>query len=418
MKKKRENPRENGQVIPIVIVLIFAVFLMIALLLDGSSLMLKRRQAQAAADAGALAGARELCQDASSAVVINVAESYANLNDASTSQASVAGGLVTVQTTVGSSSFFAKIFNADTLVSSAEATAGCFAPSSGTHVLPVSWSCKAPVGGSDSPDCQIHTLDWETEMKPLVTGTPGSVHIDGVGDVTTPMNFKKDVLDGYIYIVVDANKVNDDVASTCMPDGDMNCDINGDGINEVFGGGDRSWLDLDGGGGGASSLKNWILHGYDGTLKVHTWLAGQAGVETSVYKAVQEYMDTHPTYPVVMVPVFNGICDGNPLSHSECIDAIPGHIPPPGGDIVVTSGGVSNTYFHIAGFSALYITCIDDGGGNKCPGAKKFLALPGNSKLKNIKLIEGYFISDYPFDLDNPGTGGVDVGIRIVSLTQ
>jgi hypothetical protein len=325
---------------------------------------------------------------------------------------------VTVNTQVENVSYFAKLLNVDTLVGGATATAGCFHPGSGQHVLPVSWSCKAPVGQSDSPDCQLHTLNWETEMLPLVTGSVNPVNIHNVGDVPTPMDFKKDYLSGYIYIIVDAMKVNDDIASTCMPDGDLNCDINGDGTDEVFGGGDRSWLDLDGEGGGAADLKNWIIDGYDGVLHIHTWLAGQAGVADSVYKAVQTYVNEHPAYPVVLVPVFNALCDGNPLDNPSCITVIPAHDPIPSEETIVTSGGTSTTYFHIAGFSALYITCIDDGGGNKCPGAKAFLALPGNEGLKNIKLIEGYFVDGYPFDLGNPGTGGIDAGVSIISLTN
>jgi hypothetical protein len=117
-----------------------------------------------------------------------------------------------------------------------------------------------------------------------------------------------------------------------------------------------------------------------------------------------------------MVPVFNGICDGNPEGKPACETTL--HDPIPGEEKVVPTGGTSTTYFHIAGFSSFYLTCVDDGGGNKCPGAKAWLALPGNSGLKNIKTIEGYFVKDYPVDLGNPGTGGVDVGVTIVSLTK
>jgi hypothetical protein len=405
---------ERGQIVPLVVLMLFMILAMVALLLDGGSLMLNRRTAQASADAGALAGAREICNDSPSATVIDTAENYALMNQAFSADASIAQGVVTVNTTVSNDSYFAKIFNQSTLTSGATASAGCFAPGSGSSVLPISWSCKAPVEGSDSTDCQVKLLDWDTEMKPLVTGSQNPVMIHDYGSMAAPIDFDEDYIPGFLYVIVDANKVNDDISTSCAPIGDMNCDLNSDGINEVFGGANRSWLDLDGGGGGAADMKSWITDGFDGTIMTHTWLAGQSGVDTSIYKTTQMYINTHPTYPVVLVPVFDGICDGNPEGNPICELAL--HDPVPGEENVVASNGVSNTYYHIAGFSAFYLTCIDDGGGNKCPGATAFLSLPGNEDLKNIKTIEGYFISGYPFDLDNPGTGGVDVGVRIVSL--
>jgi hypothetical protein len=408
-------PRKGGQVIPIFVIVLFTLIAMIVLVVDGGSLMYGRRVAQLSADAGALAGAREICRNSAQSNVITSAVSYANLNKASSAIATINNNVVTVNTTVSNIPFFAKIFGANGLTSKATASAGCFFPSKGTGVLPVAWSCKAPLAESDSPDCQVHTLDWDTEMKPLVVGSPNPVTIHNYGSVTTPMNFSNTAILKYLYIIVDSNKINDDIASTCAPAGSMICDLNGDGVNEVFGGGDRSWLDLNGGGGGAAEMKNWVINGFSGTLSTHTWLAGQSGVETSVYKAVQEVIDRYPpTYPVVIVPVFNGICDQNPNGKPICETILHNPIPPE--ENVIPSGGSANTYFHIAGFSAFYITCVDKGGTNTCPGALAYLAK--NTSLNKIKTIEGYFISNYPFDLGDPGSGGVDVGINFVSLTK
>ena len=46
---------ESGQVIPLVVIMMVAILGMVALVLDGGSLMSDRRTAQAAADAGAIA---------------------------------------------------------------------------------------------------------------------------------------------------------------------------------------------------------------------------------------------------------------------------------------------------------------------------------------------------------------------------
>jgi hypothetical protein len=409
----------RGQVVPIFIVMLITFIVMIALVIDGGSMMYNKRVAQLAADAGALAGAKEICNNSTETIITNAAISYATINKASSVQTNISNDEITVDTLVENASLFAKIFNANKLQSKATASAACFSPSKGTGTLPIAWSCKAPVTGSDSPDCQVHTLDWDTEMKPLVVGSPNPVSVHNYGSVPTPMDFSNEAILNYIYIIVDSNKVDDDIASTCAPIGSMDCDLNNDGVNEVFGGGDRSWMDLNGGGGGAADMKNWITNGYNGTLSIHTWLAGQSGVETSVYNTVQDVINRYPpTYPVVLVPVFNGICDQNPNGKPICESNLHNPIPPE--EKVIPSGGTQTTYFHIAGFSALYLTCVDSGGENKCPGAKAFLS--ANKKNpdvpKKIKSIEGYFISNYPFDLGSPGSGGVDVGIHIVSLTK
>ena len=260
-------------------------------------------------------------------------------------------------------------------------------------------------------------------MYPLVHGSVSDVVIHDYGTVPankTPFNFKKDILLTYIYIIVDDTKVQGDIAHSCAPVGDMDCDLNDDGINDVFGGGDRSWLDLDGGGGGAADLKDWVEHGYEGGIAPHTWLAGQSGVADSVYKTVNQTANlanpngSPATYPVFLVPIFDGICDQNPEGKPVCMTTL--HDPVPDEETVIVTGGSSTMYFHINGVSAMYVTCVDEGGKNQCPGAKAFI--DANPDYKNLKTIEGYFIDNYPFELGNPGTGGVDVGVHIVSLSQ
>ena len=54
-----------------------------------------------------------------------------------------------------------------------------------------------------------------------------------------------------------------------------------DGINDIqlLSGGNRSWLDLDGGGGGG--LADWIEDGFNEVIEPHTWFQGQTGVDES-----------------------------------------------------------------------------------------------------------------------------------------
>lgn len=412
--------------------MMFLILAMVALVLDGGSLMLNRRSAQVAADAGALAGAKLMCQNASESTIIAGANNYVTLNKGIPVETIIKpSGEISVTTQVTNNSFFAKIFGVNNLTSKALAQAGCFSPGNANGVLPVAWACKAPIAGkSDSSDCEIRALDWTTEMKPLVTGSPSSVSIHELTNpITTPVDFAKDSvakqptgngLSKYLYVIMDSGKLADDLSSTCISGGGtMVCDLDGDGVDDIMGGGDRSWLDLDGGGGGAADMKNWVLYGFSGNLAIHTWLAGQTGVDTAVYHAVETVIKRYPpTYPVVIIPVFDAICIGNPLEHPDtCIKVIPDHNPIPPAEKVVATSGKSTTYFHISGFAGFYITCVDQGGGS-CPGSKLLGQMNPGMKMNSVKTIEGYFVEGYPFDLGNPGTGGDDLGVYVISLTK
>jgi hypothetical protein len=214
-KLKFQLNDEKGQVIPAVVIMLFAIIAMVALLLDGGTLMMNKRSAQVAADAGALAGAKLMCAAGyNPTTVLNTASTYATQNYATNAVPSILtktiGGkdaqVIQMQTSVTNSSFFARIFGYSELNSNAVAQAGCFTTCEAKGMLPVSWSCKAPVGGSDSQNCQLLELDWATEMKPLVTGTPNPVNIHNLGPVNTPLNFKTTGLTKYLYIIVDSQK--------------------------------------------------------------------------------------------------------------------------------------------------------------------------------------------------------------------
>jgi hypothetical protein len=450
---------EVGQVLPLVALMMVAIVGMVALIIDGGSLMSNKRAAQAAADAGALAGAKRLCLGESDAST--VATKYANDNKGININVVVANDqttkTVTVDNDVQNASFFANIFGSKTLTAHATATAGCYPPS-GLKVLPIAWSCKyTKEGPSSSPDCMEKALDWNTQMKPLINGD--HVEIDGTDYHIT--DFTKNTVPGYLYVFMDSMKTNIDTLYTCaIPTGSPNrlspdhatnlqlqptkidCDLNWDGINDVLGQGDRSWLDLDGGltcqsdscitSNGASALKNWIKGIGVPTLSIHTWLGGQTGVATTIFKTV----NTEVKGKVAIVPVFDGWCGVNPDNDTSipgCIKtvhdaeyAIDPSLVGTDHEPIKTSPGAGE-YFHIIGYSAFYVTCVDDGSGkNSCPGAVNLInentkpgglwASLGKNNIK-IKSIEGYFVKNYPLD-NAPGTGGVDMGLYIVSLSK
>ncbi|MEJ5201967.1 MAG: pilus assembly protein TadG-related protein [Anaerolineales bacterium] len=394
----------RGQAIIMFVLAIFGLLAMSALVVDGGQAYLSRRQAQAAADAGALAGARDLCKGSKqSTIAITIAQNYAiSENHATSATAWIQDGEVHVQATVSYTSFFAQLLGIP-----------CFTPAGGDHILPVSWACHPPLFGSDSPDCEMRFLDWNTQLQPMITGSPGTVNIGGT-TISTPFNFKKNYLPSHIYVIMDSNKT---AAEFCLPypGGTVDCDLNNDGVNDIGLDGDRSWLDLSGAGGGASDLKRWIRYGYDNPIYVHTWIPEQSGVDTSVYNAVNDYQ----VGKVVLVPVFNAICQGDPLkpSNQNCLTTAHTSMPLGPGDVdtVVYTSGASTKYFHIVGFANFYITCVDAGSNSKCPGHDA--AVAAKIVEKNRKSIEGYFVSGYPVQ-GLAGTGGVDVGVYIISLTK
>ena len=128
------------------------------------------------------------------------------------------------------------------------AIAGC-APPEGVGVMPVAWSCKAPLGEEGQPpECEILYMDDPN-----------------FGPDDDECTWGNDPM----YIIADSDTIDDDVI--CNPpgepldDGFVDCDLDNDGENDVelLGGGDRSWLDLNGGGGGADELKDWVEGDYE-----------------------------------------------------------------------------------------------------------------------------------------------------------
>jgi Flp pilus assembly protein TadG len=415
MKARLLIHAQKGQVIPIIVIAIFAILAMVAVLLDGGMLMYNRRVAQNAADAGALAGARILCDGGTATDAGSTAASYANLNKASTVNTTVVNRQITVNTTISNPSFFAKLFKINSLETAAQASAGCCVPSEMSRLLPVAWSCRAPATGStsdpsQSKECGVHYLDWSTELKPIISGTGASVQVYNYISpgspliISTPFDISKDFIPGYIYIIMDSDQMSDEIALSCST-GSISCTLAG-----VFSGGDKGWLDFSGGSANANELKDWVENGYAGTISEHTWLPGSSGVKNVVFQYATDLVGK-----VVKIPVFNGVCSNNPNYQTSCITPL--HpVGDPDDTVVPTSG--SATYYHVNGFSAFLVTCVNSNGNNTCPGFKQ-ARINNPSLSKNMASIEGYFIDNYPTSPNDVGTcNGTDIGFNIVSLTQ
>lgn len=201
------------------------------------------------------------------------------------------------------------------------------------------------------------------------------------------------------------------------------CDLNNDCIDELMTGGGRSWLDLDGGGGGASELTDWIKNGFPGEIKRHTWLAQEPGVATSIFHTAANFAVGKD----VILPVFDKICQSSSLffnSNPETNDACAYGTQPDHPDTTVWG---NDPYFHVISFSAFHVTCVQTGknqvthedgyihydakgnvdknqkSANYCNGHEQASCLyddpnPPHKCIgsidENDKTIEGYFIED------------------------
>lgn len=397
---------ESGQSLILISIMFLFLLAIAALVIDGGSLYLNRRNAQTAADAAAMAGAREKCVAKGSTAQINdVIVNYAVTQNGATSvewEIDEDGYLV-VRTALVTPSFFATVLGRDVNPVQAEAAAGCFAPRTVKNLLPIAWTCRPPVGGSTG-SCYIHTIPYPI-FKTFLNSFDFDNEILDEGDETTPSSYMNDTSGGLgegkmVYLVMDSDKF--DPALDCVelnPVGQINCDFNDDGIMDVEGGANRGWLLLDG--TGASDLTNIMLEGYPAPITLPHWFPGKSGVSNSVF------INAHTIrFNVVLIPVFNAMCDNTTK------DDIPTLCPSEyqAGDLISGSSGLG-TYYRVAGFAPFVVTCVSKGTSEKCP-AKTF------SNIKaNVSTIEGYFVSGYSTGLEiDPN--GFDLGVYMISLTR
>ena len=156
---------EKGQSFVLVALLMFAFIAMLALVLDGGNTYFQRRNSQNAADAGALAGARKLCDELINngdiPAAVQAGESFATQyvlnNDAalynpegdekpipypSNPYVDPVNRKVSVVTEMEFGTFFGRMLGRDQIKAVSLATAGCFSPTVAEGVLPVIWFCK------------------------------------------------------------------------------------------------------------------------------------------------------------------------------------------------------------------------------------------------------------------------------------
>ncbi len=411
MKKLIKNTKyETGQVIPLVVLMMFAIIAMVALILDGGSIMSNRRSAQAAADAGALAGAKQLCSPDTAPNAVSVAQDYAiNKNKATTAvtvpiTVTINGHTVNgvnVKTIMENSSFFAGIFGVKTLIARAEASAGCYHPSVTTHMLPIAFYYNTPPVNAKSTDCSVapcSLVNWNYTdlLTTLRTAKSDSTMIP---------------LDD-LYVVSDKTKVCEKSLSGTIVCTDMASNASG---------GNRTWIDLSKV-ADTSNLKKVIKDGISKPLALPSWLNGEPGAVSAVYDGtifseldpIENYEDLQAR--LVLVPVFDYFCtSGDPQNNAACV----WH----SGDKVEFIVNQNQPSYRLVGLAPFVVTCVTKSGKadfgqtnakGDCPGNAEIIKL--DPKDKNT--IEGYFVDGSPLDDFTGGTDGVSAGLDVISLTK
>lgn len=427
MKNNKFNQwMSKGQVLPLIVLLMFVIIGMIALILDGGAILSFRRTAQAAADAGALAGAQRICRGYSDWKP--VAESYAINNGASSAVATLNGNEVTVVAVDASPSFFARIFGQDTLQASADATAGCFYPSVAKRVLPIAFFyAGAPVNAekaicNDDGLCNLVNWDFEELMTNLDT-------IPIVDVSTKVVNHPFDD----IYVISDSIKVCEKESGTIYCK-DMK-------LNS--GGGARTFIDLTAIKAPPANLSNIIQDGVDEPLYTPSWVNVESAVNADVYNdknydgfdKIVGYEDLNAR--LFFVPVFDLFCEKDPKTNCSTDPD----------DIFDYLVNINQASYRLIGFAPFVVTGVTKNNictfGEEIPygvdgtwtlGAETITfkkneePCPGYAALKaqlekvgetiSKDALEGYFVDDFPADQYLWGTEGVDVGVYLIDLSD
>ncbi len=255
--------------------------------IDAGSLYVHRRDVQNAADAGALAGAQNLCFDHGTK---NTAEAEAIR-------------YATTQNRAASASACANLADYSVTVTATETTdtllmAGLIL---GTNDSQVGAVAKAACGPSQTA-CGLFPVAFKQSQWDLLRNTCGKHFYAWAGDL-------------------DSKEINND-SDGKEPDCDVcNCDTDGNPANgdEVISERGRAWLDFtdvinqqmypdscaQSNGCGASELKCWINAEADAPISLPACIAGDTGVKAGVKKAIEDRAKLGPPGNIVRLPIYD-----------------------------------------------------------------------------------------------------------------
>jgi hypothetical protein len=191
----------NGQVLVQVAMLMVVFFIFMAIAIDVGHMLTERRRMQNAADAGALAGAWEICFGDPARAELTAREYAVDRNHAQVADVSVAGGKVTVYAREAAGLYLARIFGVGVADINAKAVADCGVAVSLCGLAPLSFNYDRWIDpdfecGDDfyvwndsklEEDCYVEVdgecIDFCVACDCTLTGPPDDqVHLVGPGD--------------------------------------------------------------------------------------------------------------------------------------------------------------------------------------------------------------------------------------------
>lgn len=341
MNRKVESA-PKGQVLVLVALSIFVLVGFTALAVDGGNLYATRRKMQNAADAGALAGARQLCfeADKSFGAVESVAQEYAiNWNLAEEAEVTVSDVYtVTVVARTTADTFFAGVIGWQEVDVAASASAMCTWANVGDNIWPV----FAEWNQFDSIDCQ-----------------------DEIGElmfVFVPNNSQHN-----LYCSADLEELPDDFDAkkddVCDCEGD-DYHFSGPGGGTVTGhlaSGQRGWGRLfsplepwDGDDNanscGDTTVATWLEYGHPGFIYQGDCIPGKEGADISknIQDAIDSYDDLSEAEKIRNLILYDGFCE-------DCIIA-----GEPGKDWPLKSCCTGNDYYRVRDFGCIEVVGYDE----------------------------------------------------------
>jgi len=163
---------ERGQTLVQVALMLVVLLGFAALAIDGGLVYAERRHMQNAADAGALAGARELCISGSATLAEERARAYTvTQNGAATADVTIDNNVVNVVAHIRADTFLAGVIGITDVAVGADAAAACGAATSACGLWPIAFSLSAWqkfYDPSDSGICQRRDIIvWNDENQDL-----------------------------------------------------------------------------------------------------------------------------------------------------------------------------------------------------------------------------------------------------------
>lgn len=278
---RRKISSEDGQVLIQVTLMLVVLLAFVGLAIDGGLVYAERRHMQNAADAGALAGARELCLGHTASEAEAKAREYLIFNGVLDSailggDISVVDNVVDVTARVTTNTFLMGLIGSPTVDIGADAAAACGAASRACGLWPIAFEQAAWEIMFDDGGCEDERefIVWNDEKLECEEG--------------------KNLCDCY----------------ECDIDGT----VEGDDI-VVMGGGDRGWLDFGAlselypgfaeecTGGGASLLECHIRSNAGLAVDLPMCIAGESGVVAGVKDGIDSRAGDF-----VQIPLFNDFC--------------------------------------------------------------------------------------------------------------